>query len=48
LPVRFQGKPATVNFWSTDAKAFSPEAVAFLEEIVRLMATPLEQARASK
>jgi peroxiredoxin/mono/diheme cytochrome c family protein len=48
LPIRFDGKPATVNFWSTDAKAFSPEAVAFLEEIVRLMAAPLQQARADK
>jgi peroxiredoxin/mono/diheme cytochrome c family protein len=46
LPIRFQGKPATVNFWSSDSKAFSPEAVTYLEEIVRLMTTSAEQARA--
>ncbi|MBY0587150.1 redoxin domain-containing protein [bacterium] len=48
LPIRFQGKPACVNFWSSDVQAFSPEAVAYLEEIVRLMVEPSEQARASK
>jgi peroxiredoxin len=46
VPIRFEGKPATVNFWSTDGKAFPPEAVTLLEEIVRLMARPTEQANA--
>lgn len=33
IPVRYQGKPAMLNFWSMDSKAFSPEAVSFLEQV---------------
>lgn len=37
IPLRVQGKPASVNFWSIDKNAFPPEVVASLEEIVDLL-----------
>jgi hypothetical protein len=40
VPVKFQGKQATVNFWSTDASAFPPQARALLTEIAKTMASP--------
>lgn len=46
IPLRFEGKPATMNAWSSDSSAFPPEAVAFLEEIAEVMREA--QARAEK
>ena len=37
VPIRYQGKAATLNFWSMDPKAFSPEAISFLEQITELV-----------
>ena len=37
IPITWQGKPATVNFWSAEGKAFPPEAVKQLEQIARWM-----------
>ncbi|HEY1066520.1 MAG TPA: redoxin domain-containing protein [Pirellulales bacterium] len=36
-PVRFNGKPAIVNFWSTEMHAFPPEAVEYLKQVAALM-----------
>ncbi|MFO0949354.1 MAG: hypothetical protein U1D30_26150, partial [Planctomycetota bacterium] len=37
IPLRVQGKPASVNIWSIDKNAFPPEVVASLEELVGLL-----------
>jgi len=38
VPVEIDGVRATINFWSSEAEAFPPEAVKILEEVARLMA----------
>jgi len=38
VPVEIDGTRATINFWSSEAEAFPPEAVKILEEVARLMA----------
>ena len=37
VPVQIGGVRATVNFWSSEAEAFPPQAVKLLEEVARLM-----------
>ncbi|MFO0946223.1 MAG: redoxin domain-containing protein [Planctomycetota bacterium] len=37
IPVEIDGKPMSVNFWSTDADAFPPSAVEILSEVTRWM-----------
>ena len=37
IPVQIGGKPATVNFWSTEADAFSPAAVELLTQVAAKM-----------
>lgn len=37
VPVAFEGRPATVNFWSKDSKAFPKEKQAFLQAIAEAM-----------
>lgn len=37
VPIKVDGKPATINFWSTEKNAFPPEAVKLLEELARQM-----------
>lgn len=37
LPLEALGRRGTVNFWSTDAKAFPPEAVEVAKKLVELM-----------
>lgn len=48
IPIRTQGKPAAVNFWSAEDNAFPPEAVASLEELVDLMKSATERVTARK
>ncbi len=38
VPVEIDGAPATINFWSSEASAFPPQAVKILEEVAHLMA----------
>jgi hypothetical protein len=38
VPVEIDGVRSTVNFWSSEAGAFPPQAVKILEEVARLMA----------
>lgn len=38
IPVVIDGVPATVNFWSGDAKAFPKQAVEYLSEVAQLIA----------
>jgi hypothetical protein len=38
VPVEIDGTRATINFWSSEAEAFPPEAVKILEEVAKLMA----------
>lgn len=38
VPIVVDGKPATVNFWSTETDAFPPEAVPLLADVARTMA----------
>jgi hypothetical protein len=38
VPIEVDGHQATVNFWSTEAEAFPPEAVEVLTKIANLMA----------
>ncbi len=38
VPVKIDGVPSTINFWSSEAGAFPPQAVKILEEVARLMA----------
>jgi hypothetical protein len=38
IPVRFDGQPATLNFWSSEKNAFPEEAVKLLTEAARLAA----------
>jgi peroxiredoxin len=38
VPIQFEGRPATVNFWSSEVGAFPPQAARLLEQVVRLMA----------
>lgn len=35
VPITFEGRPATLNFWSTDTDAFPPEAVKLLEALAK-------------
>jgi len=37
VPVKREGKPGTINFWSNEAEAFPAEAVELLEDVARLM-----------
>jgi hypothetical protein len=37
VPIDLDGVPATVNFWSAEPEAFSPEAVKLLEQVVQLL-----------
>lgn len=37
VPVKLDGVAGTINFWSTEPSAFPPEAVAFLQEVARLI-----------
>jgi hypothetical protein len=36
VPATFDGKPATVNFWSAENDAFPPQAVALFEEVAKV------------
>ena len=38
VPVKINGQPCTVNFWSTEEGAFPPQAAQILEQIARLVA----------
>jgi len=38
VPVKIDGVPCTINFWSAEAGAFPPQAVKILEEVAQLMA----------
>ena len=38
VPVKWNGKPAVVDFWSREVDAFPPEAVRLLEEVAKLIA----------
>jgi peroxiredoxin len=38
VPVEIGGVPCTVNFWSSEAEGFPPQAVKLLEQVARLMA----------
>jgi peroxiredoxin len=37
VPVKIDGQPCTVNFWSTEEGAFPPQAAQLLEQIAHLM-----------
>jgi hypothetical protein len=47
VPVDLQGVKATVNFWSTDAGAFTPPAEAVLTGVAQIMAAPKDKAQAA-
>jgi hypothetical protein len=38
VAVKWDGKPAVVDFWSREVDAFPPEAVRLLAEVAKLMA----------
>jgi hypothetical protein len=40
IPVKIDGKPGTINFWSAEKNAFPPELVTLLGEVAQAMATP--------
>jgi hypothetical protein len=43
--VKWNGKPAVVDFWSREADAFPPEAVGLLAEVAKLMAESESRAK---
>ena len=47
LPIRYQGKAGMLNYWSMDPKAFSPEAVAFLEQVTEFVYSSKATAQAT-
>ncbi|MEX0677240.1 MAG: redoxin domain-containing protein [Pirellulales bacterium] len=49
VPAEIQGARVTVNFWSTDAGAFPPQAEAVLTAVAKIMTAPKDQnAQAAK
>ena len=48
VPAEIKGQRVTVNFWSTDANAFSPPAVALLTGVAKIMTAPKDNAQAAK
>lgn len=49
VPAEVQGTRVTINFWSKDADAFPPEAVALLTGLTQIMTAPKDQnAQAAK
>jgi hypothetical protein len=48
VPVEIDGTRATINFWSSEAGAFPPQAVKILEEVARLMAESSTKVAANK
>ncbi len=47
VPVEIKGQKVTINFWSTDAGAFTPPAEALLTGVAKIMATPHDNAQAA-
>jgi GAF domain-containing protein len=47
VPVEIQGQKVLINFWSTDANAFSPQAEALLTGVAKIMAAPKDNAQAA-
>ncbi len=45
VPVEIDGERATVNFWSSEAGAFPPQAARLLEQVVRLMSEGRPESR---
>lgn len=48
VPIVVDGKPGTVNFWSMDAKAFPPEAVALIQKLVAQISAHVPASTASR
>jgi hypothetical protein len=40
VPVKLDGNPGAVNFWSEEPRAFPPEAVELLRRAAELLAKP--------
>jgi hypothetical protein len=47
VPAEIQGQKVTVNFWSTDAGAFTPPAEALLTGVAKIMTAPKDNAQAA-
>jgi hypothetical protein len=48
VPAELKGQKVTINFWSTDANAFSPQAEALLTGVAKIMTAPKDAQQASK
>lgn len=47
VPVEMKGQKLLINFWSTDANAFSPQAEALLTGVAQIMAAPKDNVQAA-
>jgi len=47
VPVEVQGRKGTINFWSTDPNAFTPQAEALLTALAKIMTAPKDNAQAA-
>jgi peroxiredoxin len=48
VPAEIKGQKVTINFWSTDADAFSPQAEALLTGVAKIMTAPKDAQQAAK
>ena len=47
VPAEIKGQQVTINFWSTDADAFPPQAEAMLTGVAQIMTPPRTSAQAA-
>ena len=47
VPAEIKGQKVTINFWSTDAGAFTPPAEALLTGVAKIMTAPKDDAQAA-
>ncbi len=48
IPIKINGKPGTVNFWSLDGSAFSPEAVDLAKQLVATLRSEMGEVASAK